>query len=108
MQTEYFWDVTLRAFGNTPEEAWDLAQEEFVNSRIPAPKPTLVRPDPTISEGCNHCGDDVSVCGGVTHVNSYDCDQCGHSWQDEWCCACNDECPVCRAEIEPTESEGIR
>lgn len=29
---------------------------------------------------------------------------CGQSWVDEWSAACNDRCPVCNAEIEPTHS----
>lgn len=32
---------------------------------------------------------------------------CGTEWTDLWSCACNDRCPVCRAEIEPYSSEEI-
>ena len=32
---------------------------------------------------------------------------CGQEWEDEWDCMCNDECPVCGAEIEPFESEEL-
>jgi hypothetical protein len=35
--------------------------------------------------------------------NSYAC-PCGHAWQDTWTCACNDRCPSCNREIEPTSS----
>lgn len=36
-------------------------------------------------------------------ANHYRC-PCGEEWEDEWCCACNDKCPRCNAEIEPHES----
>jgi hypothetical protein len=29
---------------------------------------------------------------------------CKIEWDDEWSCACNDECPQCGAEIEPYDS----
>lgn len=29
---------------------------------------------------------------------------CGVLWNDDWSCQCNDECPVCHAEIEPYAS----
>jgi len=32
---------------------------------------------------------------------------CGAEWSDLWSCACNDRCPVCRAEIEPYYSEQL-
>lgn len=32
---------------------------------------------------------------------------CGVEWADDWSCQCNDECPVCGAEIEPYESEDL-
>ncbi len=31
----------------------------------------------------------------------YEC-ECGVAWTDQWSCACNDECPGCKREIEPT------
>ena len=33
------------------------------------------------------------------YVKEYE--HCGTTWTDEWCCACNDKCPACGAEIEP-------
>jgi predicted RNA-binding Zn-ribbon protein involved in translation (DUF1610 family) len=39
-------------------------------------------------------------------ANLYSCPKCGESWEDEWSCACNDECPQCGTkDIEPVESE---
>lgn len=32
---------------------------------------------------------------------------CNERWSDTWSCACNDECPVCRAEIEPYKSVAL-
>ena len=40
----------------------------------------------------------------VRYVNHYHC-TCGAEWSDEWCCACNDRCPVCDMEIEPHDSD---
>jgi len=37
-------------------------------------------------------------------TNHYECSRCGEVWMDAWSCACNDKCPVCRAETEPSES----
>lgn len=39
-------------------------------------------------------------------VNKYRC-PCGHEWEDQWDCKCNDRCPTCDKEIEPYESELI-
>ncbi|WP_285905148.1 hypothetical protein [Pseudodesulfovibrio pelocollis] len=38
--------------------------------------------------------------------NYYEC-SCGHTWEDEWSCMCNDRCPECRLEIEPYDSEDL-
>jgi hypothetical protein len=27
--------------------------------------------------------------------NFYHCTDCGTSWEDEWSCCCDDECPAC-------------
>lgn len=32
---------------------------------------------------------------------------CDTVWQDDWSCACDSECPVCGAAIEPSEVEDI-
>ncbi|MEY5098682.1 MAG: hypothetical protein RJA36_1401 [Pseudomonadota bacterium] len=39
--------------------------------------------------------------------NHYECDQCGAEWTDDWSCQCNDHCPGCDAEIEPTNSDWL-
>jgi hypothetical protein len=36
--------------------------------------------------------------------NSYDCSECGTAWTDSWSCMCDDRCPECNAETEPTSS----
>jgi hypothetical protein len=33
---------------------------------------------------------------------------CEVSWDDEWSCTCNDECPECGVEVEPFESESLK
>lgn len=41
-------------------------------------------------------------------LNHYTCERCGHDWQDEWDCACDDDCPECGARhMSPKESEEI-
>lgn len=32
---------------------------------------------------------------------------CDTEWEDEWDSMCNDECPVCKSEIEPYKSEDL-
>lgn len=36
--------------------------------------------------------------------NSYDCSECGRSWTNKWSCMCDDRCPECNVETEPTSS----
>ena len=37
-------------------------------------------------------------------INHYRCQECDISWDDQWSCACNDECPGCNVETEPHDS----
>ena len=53
---------------------------------------------------CVHCGGLASKCGGKTYISYY---LCHGEWSSEWCCACNDRCPVCNAEIEPFAAEEL-
>jgi hypothetical protein len=40
--------------------------------------------------------------------NLYHCTDCGTSWEDEWSCCCDDECPVCGSgDWSPYESEDL-
>lgn len=39
--------------------------------------------------------------------NSYECERCSTTWQDEWSCACDDRCPTCNASNSPSESVEI-
>lgn len=32
----------------------------------------------------------------------YVCSECGEEWSDEWSCECNDRCPECNCETEPS------
>jgi hypothetical protein len=53
---------------------------------------------------CRHQHAEEPFCTPA-YRNTYE--HCGTSWDDEWSCMCNDRCPVCNAEIEPTHSEQI-
>ncbi|QOX80884.1 hypothetical protein FY034_17840 (plasmid) [Trichlorobacter lovleyi] len=37
-------------------------------------------------------------------INYYRC-TCGHEWQDEWDCQCDDRCPKCNTSVSPCRSE---
>jgi len=37
----------------------------------------------------------------------YECSQCGTKWTDEWSCVCNDRCPNCDTETEPSDAEDV-
>lgn len=40
--------------------------------------------------------------------NFYRCPRCGYEWEDEWDCACDDDCHSCgMRHISPYESEDI-
>ncbi len=30
-------------------------------------------------------------------LNQYECEECGETWEDEWSCMCDDDCPHCGA-----------
>lgn len=64
---------------------------------------------------CPNCDGPASECGGKTFVSQYRCPgnlehRTQHApieWEGTWCCACNDKCEVCNAEIEPYEYEEL-
>lgn len=40
--------------------------------------------------------------------NHYTCDRCGKSWDDEWSCMCDDDCPHCGARhMSPDDSDDL-
>jgi predicted nucleic acid-binding Zn-ribbon protein len=40
--------------------------------------------------------------------NVYDCSECGASWEDEWSCACDDECPECgTSDFSPVKTDDL-
>lgn len=34
-------------------------------------------------------------------LNHYRCEECDVEWDDQWSCACDDECASCGADISP-------
>jgi hypothetical protein len=40
----------------------------------------------------------------LRYRNEYVCPRDGTAWSDTWSCMCNDRCPTCDDEIEPTRS----
>jgi hypothetical protein len=43
----------------------------------------------------------------IKYVNYYRCPDCNEEWQDEWSCACDDECPTCSISYSPYKSLDI-
>jgi hypothetical protein len=41
-------------------------------------------------------------------INYHYCADCDIAWEDEWECACDDECPGCRRDFTPFDSEEER
>lgn len=40
-----------------------------------------------------------------TYQNCYECPRCATTWEDEWDCQCDDDCPACgMRHISPFES----
>lgn len=39
------------------------------------------------------------------YLNTYRCDDCGEEWENEWSCACDDECPECGTPYSPVSTE---
>ena len=40
--------------------------------------------------------------------NYYRCERCGHEWEDEWSCMCDDDCPECGARhMSPYKSDDL-
>jgi len=56
---------------------------------------------------CNHLVLDIND-NRTLWENHYECSKCGEKWTDTHTCQCNDRCPNCNTEIEPTESVEIK
>lgn len=41
-------------------------------------------------------------------INYYYCPYCDEAWDDEWDCACDDECPQCGKDFTPFDDEDAR
>lgn len=41
------------------------------------------------------------------YLNHYRCDACDVEWDDQWDCACDDECPQCQRSLSPYLSEDV-
>ena len=48
--------------------------------------------------------DDEDKTKAAWYENSYDCSECTATWTNEWSCMCNDRCPECDCETQPTSS----
>jgi len=42
---------------------------------------------------------------GKLYINHYS--HCGQEWDANWSCQCNDRCPACNKEVEPSQSEEV-
>ncbi len=63
-----------------------------------------------------HCPDAVDVSdvepdANPVHctlfLNHYTCVLCGTSWEDQWNCQCDDDCPRCGTTMTPHKSEVV-
>lgn len=41
------------------------------------------------------------------YLNHYRCEECDVSWDDEWSCQCDDECPECGRDFTPVSSDDL-
>lgn len=41
------------------------------------------------------------------YINHYECEECHVSWDDEWSCMCDDDCPECGHSYTPYDSDPI-
>lgn len=41
----------------------------------------------------------------VYFTNYYRCSNCGNEWEDDWSCACDDECSNCGTDMTPYFSD---
>lgn len=53
---------------------------------------------PILPAECDDCTD------GERFTNHYECGDCNVAWDDEWSCACDDECPECGKAYTPVRS----
>lgn len=60
---------------------------------------------PAKSPGCDHQFADRPTCSPA-YRNTYEC-PCGTTWDDDWSCACDDECPACQTTISPSQSRVV-
>lgn len=113
---EYYLDVTVRVRVRTDGDPEEVIQEcdynfkpsvgEVVETEITDVE-VVSTVDPQ-SGALVDTDDDTDAETGPIFRNFYRCSECGHEWQDEWSCGCNDRCPKCRTEIEPYRSEEIK
>ena len=41
------------------------------------------------------------------YLNRYECVECNVAWEDEWSCCCDDECPECKVDHTPFDSDDL-
>lgn len=72
--------------------------------------------DPMAGERCETCACALES-GQIGHcedcapqfVNSYECPSCGHTWDDEYSCAVDEDCPSCGLRhISPVSSSEVQ
>jgi hypothetical protein len=51
--------------------------------------------------------DDLRPDHAMYFRNFYECSHDETRWHDDWTCMCNDRCPTCDTETEPSYSEEI-
>ncbi len=84
---------------------WELQNEQVFPAKSRSDLRAAVALDPVEASG----EDDESFHDDEDSdrfLNLYKCDNCGHEWEDEWSCTCEDDCLACGARhMTPYRSE---
>lgn len=106
-----FKDDMYESFSNINEARdmfLDMAKdvEEYQNPRIVV---VIDHIEPPENERWGYSYEGRRDDNGIPIVweNHYVHGRCSTQWSNEWSCQCNDECPSCGAEIEPSASMPI-
>ena len=92
---------------------FDMGNAAFADGAGPDEVARILRQIAKRIEDRTHDDGPIIDCNGNTvgrwHMslpmmtNRYTCPECGASWEDEWTCACDDDCPNCGTTCSPED-----